>query len=263
VKFMTFEFVLVFATLASFIAWICKKLNVGNTKELTKKPFWIRYIANNFLLLFFVLIFRTFFFESFMVPSRSMVPTIIPGDFIAVSKHAYGIRLPLMDHDLISFPPPKAGEIVVFKHPLTPEIHYIKRVIGVPGDVVSYLDKRLTVNGSLLEVSANGKFKNDKKDYLSDLFSEKINGITHEIIIDKESFSKIVNAEQYPFKDNCKYLENGVVCTVPKDNYFVMGDNRDNSIDSRSWGFVPQSNIIGEASFIWLNPADLTRIRKL
>lgn len=260
---MNFEFVLVFATLASSIAWGCKKLNVGNTKELSKEPFWVKYIANNFLLLLFVLVFRTFLFESFMVPSRSMVPTIIPADFLAVSKHSYGIRLPLMDHDLISFAPPKAGEIVVFKHPLTPEIHYVKRVIGIPGDVISYLDKRLTVNGTLLDVFPKGKFQNDKKDYLSDLFLEKINGITHEMIIDKESLSKIVNAEQYPMKDNCKYLENGVVCTVPKDNYFVMGDNRDNSLDSRVWGFVPQSNIIGEASFIWLNPADLTRIQIL
>jgi signal peptidase I len=198
--------------------------------------------------------------EPFRIPSGSMIPTLQVGDLILVNKFTYGLRLPIIDKKVVSLNTPQRGDVIVFRYPLDPSVDYIKRVVGLPGDEVAYLNKKLTVNGKEVPLVSKGEyFDTDRVAYAS-LYGENLGGVDHDILLDSNRSPEIEPFPGFPNRDACQYSAEGVRCKVPANNYFAMGDNRDNSADSRYWGFVPDANIVGKAFFIWMNFGDLSRI---
>jgi signal peptidase I len=257
--FVNLDSFFTFAALITGLAALYRKyLYTGSTK--VPRPWGMDFLAGNFILMLGVFIFRSFIFESFLIPSMSMVPTLLVSDYIAVEKFSYGLKIPIVGHEFISFSSPKLGDVVVFKHPLTPDVDFIKRIVGTPGDTVSYLDKKLVINGEVVPVTMPGPYKNQLKDYISEIHTEQINGKKFQSLIDPDAPSSVFNPSDFKDKQNCQYLPNGFICKVPDHSYFMMGDNRDNSQDSRFWGFVPEENIKGKAVYIWVNPSDTSRI---
>ncbi len=213
-----------------------------------------------FPIILVVFLLRSFAFEPYKIPSGSMMPTLLVGDFILVNKFTYGIRLPVINKKVIENNTPQRGDVMVFRWPVDPSLDYIKRVVGVPGDSITYSNKRLSINGKPLAVSEDGDFLDKEKALSIPRYTEKLDTVEHSILIDRDAPSFIRQIFQYPYRDNCSYNDSGVTCTVPPGHYFMMGDNRDNSQDSRYWGFVPDENIVGKAVLIWFNFSDLKRI---
>ena len=207
-----------------------------------------------------VFLLRSFLFEPFKIPSGSMVPTLLIGDLILVNKYHYGVRLPVINKKIIPINDPQRGDVMVFRYPANPSIDYIKRVVGVPGDEVAYLNQRLYLNGKLVETQALPEFYDDDSTRYFKQFSEKLGSVEHNILVDVRRPSYIRPTDPFPFKESCRYSAEGVTCKVPEGHYFMMGDNRDNSEDSRFWGFVPDQNIVGKAFFVWMNFGNLRRI---
>lgn len=207
-----------------------------------------------------VFILRSFVAEPFKIPSGSMIPTLEVGDFILVNKFVYGVRLPVINKKVIDNHTPQRGDVMVFRYPVDPSQNYIKRVVGVPGDKITYQNKRLSINGQPLEIKKIEDYQHPQKLYYSEQYLEKLGPVEHRILNDAETPAFIADHDRFPNQDNCHYNQSGVVCTVPAGHYFMMGDNRDNSRDSRFWGFVPEENIVGKAFFIWLNLGSPSRI---
>ena len=229
-------------------------------EKLLAQPWWLDWTAGLFPVIVIVFLLRSFLFEPFKIPSGSMIPTLRVGDLILVNKFHYGVRLPVINTKVIANHEPQRGDVMVFRYPPRPSLDYIKRVIGLPGDEVAYLNKTLTVNGQPVpKVAASEFFDADSMRYARQ-FEEKLGGKTYRTLNDDERPSFIPGASNFPNKDNCRYSVEGVVCKVPAGHYFMMGDNRDNSLDSRFWGFVPDANIVGKAVFVWMNFGDLGRI---
>jgi signal peptidase I len=226
----------------------------------TRQPLWLEYTAGLFPVILVVFVLRSFVAEPFKIPSESMLPTLVVGDLILVNKFSYGVRLPVIHTKVIDVGEPQRGDVMVFRFPQDPSVDYIKRVIGLPGDVVSYQDKRLSINGQLVPIERAGEFEDTRKLTLYPQYSERIGDVTHKILTDLEKPSDIQPVFRFPNFENCRYSAGGVTCKVPPGHYFMMGDNRENSLDSRFWGFVPEENIVGKAFFIWMNFGDLGRI---
>jgi signal peptidase I len=192
-----------------------------------------------------------------------MEPTLIAGDFILVNKFAYGIRLPVLNKKVIEVNQPKRGDVMVFRYPEDPLTDYIKRVVGVPGDKIVYKNKRLTVNGQKLSYSPLPDYLDEADDvslaYRKQL-AENLTGVQHRILNFAESPTDVRFPSDFPQRELCTYDAEGFACSVPAGHYFMMGDNRDNSRDSRYWGFVPDENIVGKAFFVWMNFSHLKRI---
>jgi signal peptidase I len=189
-----------------------------------------------------------------------MLPTLQSGDLILVNKYEYGLRLPVIDKKVVDIGSPQRGDVIVFRYPVDPTVDYIKRVVGLPGDEIDYLDKRLYVNGKEVTNQRDGDYyEPDRVSYVSQ-FDETLGPVNHKILMDGSSGQEYSPIWQFPHMDACQYDRHGVRCKVPEGNYFAMGDNRDNSADSRYWGFVPDSNIIGKAFFIWMNFSEPSRI---
>jgi signal peptidase I len=185
-----------------------------------------------------VLLLRSFLIEPFRIPSGSMMPTLLVGDFILVNKYRYGIRLPVLNKKVYELDEPERGDVVVFRFPKDPGVDYIKRVVGVPGDHVVYRDKTLFINGEKIAQIPQGNYIGMGSGLSmsgADLRREDLTGVKHDILV----VPKI------------RGVNSDVV--VPEGHYFVMGDNRDNSNDSRYWGFVPEENLVGKAFMIWMN----------
>jgi signal peptidase I len=224
------------------------------------QPWWLDWTAGLFPVILAVFVLRSFLFEPFKIPSGSMIPTLLVGDLILVNKFTYGLRLPVLNTKLTQGTPPRRGDVMVFRYPPKPSLDYIKRVVGVPGDEVAYLNKRLTINGQVVdEKRVTDYFDPDAMRYFKQ-FQEKLGDKTHNLLNDDERPAFVPGVEDFPNKENCQYSVEGVVCKVPQGQYFMMGDNRDNSLDSRYWGFVPDKNIVGRAFLIWMNFGNLKRI---
>jgi signal peptidase I len=205
-------------------------------------------------------VLRSFLFEPFKIPSGSMIPTLLVGDLILVNKFTYGIRLPVINTKLTEGNAPQRGDVMVFRYPPKPSLDYIKRVVGVPGDEVAYMSKQLTINGQPVSKKAMPDFFDEDAMLYFKQFEESIADKRYRILNDDNRPAFIPGVENFPHRQNCRYSVEGVVCKVPEGHYFMMGDNRDNSLDSRYWGFVPDRNIVGRAFFIWMNFSSFKRI---
>ena len=224
------------------------------------QPWWLDWTAGLFPVIAVVFLLRSFLFEPFKIPSGSMIPTLLVGDLILVNKFAYGVRLPVINTKITQGTPPQRGDVMVFRYPPQPSLDYIKRVVGVPGDEVAYLNKRLTVNGKPVATSALPDFFDEDAMRYFKQFDEQLGEHRHRIINNTEAPAFVQGASNFAHRQNCRYSVEGVVCKVPEGQYFMMGDNRDNSLDSRYWGFVPEANIVGKAFFVWMNFGNLKRI---
>ena len=229
-------------------------------ERLLAQPWWLDWTAGLFPVILIVFLLRSFVVEPFKIPSGSMIPTLLIGDLILVNKFTYGLRLPVVNTQVTKGNPIQRGDVVVFRYPPKPSVDYIKRVIGLPGDEVSYLNKRLTINGKEVPQTAVSDFFDESTMEYFKQFNEQLGDVHHNIIVDTRRAAFIGNPDQFQYRDNCRYSIEGVTCKVPEGHYFMMGDNRDNSLDSRYWGFVPNDNIVGKAFFVWMNFGNLGRI---
>lgn len=244
-----FALVLVVLTGVSGFIWLVDSLlfrqkrmdrAVQKSTKAPAEPILVEYSRSLFPVLLIVLIFRSFLFEPFKIPSGSMIPTLLVGDFIVVNKFSYGVRLPVLNTKIYETGEPQRGDVVVFRFPQDTGVNFIKRAVGLPGDTIAYRDKQLYVNGEKVEIESEGNFKSSAikcstpaRD--ADLFSEQLGAIEHDILIHGSRPGR-----------NGQWV-------VPEGHYFMMGDNRDRSNDSRMWGFVPEENLLGRAVGIWLN----------
>lgn len=213
-----------------------------------KKPVLVEYARSFFPVLLIVLLLRSFLVEPFRIPSGSMMPTLLVGDFILVNKFAYGLRWPVLNRKFLHIGDPERGDVVVFRFPQEPAVDYIKRVVGVPGDEIQYHDKTLYVNGAPASQTPTGAYLGvgsgaNMTD--TDLRLEDLTGREHRILVDPRAPDYKCN----PYSE----LAVGRRLKVPAGSYFMMGDNRDNSNDSRCWGLVPEANLVGKAFAIWMN----------
>ena len=229
-------------------------------ERILAQPWWLDWTAGLFPVILVVFLLRSFLFEPFKIPSGSMIPTLLVGDLILVNKFTYGVRLPVINTKVTEGTAPQRGDVMVFRYPPRPSLDYIKRVVGVPGDEVAYLNKRLTVNGQPVATQPLADFFDKDAMRYSKQFEETLGPKRHRVLNDEDRPAFIPGTEDFPFKDQCRYTVEGVTCKVPAGHYFMMGDNRDNSLDSRFWGFVPDRNIVGRAFFVWMNFGDIKRI---
>ena len=253
------------ARTAKLVADGIKVDNNGNRAAIEqahlRQPTWIEYSGSFFPVIALVFILRSFLWEPFKIPSSSMVPTLLVGDFILVNKYAYGIRLPIINKKVIEVGDPQRGDVMVFKYPKDMGQDYIKRVIGVPGDTITYENKRLTVNGKPVQYTALDDYLDDQHPVYHKQFTEHLTAVPHRILNTEGKRTLDLGAvDDFPNREACDYSYDKFTCIVPPGNYFMMGDNRDNSADSRYWGFVPDKNIVGKAIVVWMNFANPKRI---
>jgi len=245
---MDFALVLAIAVSVTGLIWlldlvwrkIIRNFFVVKSDGGIKTGYWVvEYARAFFPVLLIVFALRSFVVEPFRIPSGSMLPTLQIGDFILVNKFKYGIRLPIVDEKILEVGTPEHGDVMVFKYPQDRAVNFIKRVVGLPGDTVTYADKKLYVNGNEVAQDVTGTYiietnaaRRNETTRLNESFRS---GETHSILIDENRWAS-----------NMEFM-------VPEGHYFVMGDNRDYSNDSRFWGFVPEENLIGKAFFIWFS----------
>lgn len=212
--------------------------NMDERELILREPTVVEYAKSFFPVILAVLLLRSFLVEPFRIPSGSMMPTLLVGDFILVNKYAYGIRLPVLNRKVVDLGEPTRGDVMVFRFPKDPRVDYIKRVVGLPGDHIVYRNKTLTINGEKVAQIPGGT-------YIGEGSGLSMSGasVRREILGDVEHDILVVP----------RITGISVDRIVPEGHYFVMGDNRDNSNDSRYWGFVPDQNLVGRAFMIWMN----------
>ena len=257
---MSFALFLFLLLAVTGVVWLFDKYFLRNRREKeAKQPWWVEYSISFFPVILVVFLLRSFLVEPFKIPSGSMIPTLLIGDFILVNKYTYGIRLPVLNVKVIELNSPRRGDVMVFRYPSDPSLDYIKRVVGLPGDRIEYRDKALTINGRAVPRKALADYESRERLQYFPRYTEDFDGAAHEIILERDTPGFVGRSMDFGHSANCEYNSGGLVCTVPPGHYFVMGDNRDNSSDSRVWGFVPDGNIVGKAFFIWLNLNELGR----
>ncbi len=230
------------------------------SEAILAQPWWLDWTAGLFPVIISVFFLRSFIVEPFKIPSGSMIPTLLVGDLILVNKFHYGLRLPVLNTKMTDGEKPQRGDVMVFRYPPKPSLDYIKRVVGLPGDTVAYLNKRLTINGQAVPTESVPEFFDEDAMRYFKQYEEKFGTQSHRLLNDEQRPAFVPGADRFPGYDNCNYTVEGVSCKVPEGHYFMMGDNRDNSMDSRYWGFVPEKNIVGKAFFVWMNFGNLKRI---
>lgn len=255
---LDFPLILVLLTLATGTIWALDSLLWAKTRRQkatdltarglpeeeverqTREPSLIDLSRSFFPIILLVLVVRSFMVEPFRIPSGSMMPTLLVGDFILVNKFAYGLRLPVLNTRFLDLGAPERGDVMVFRYPEDPRVDYIKRVIGVPGDHIRYQGKQLIINGELAGQEAVGVFVGEGSESRmtgARRMREDLLGVEYEIL---------VMPSDHMFSGDFEYV-------VPEGEYFTMGDNRDNSRDSRAWGTVPEENLVGKAFLIWMS----------
>lgn len=249
-----FELVLVVATLVTSVVWLLDLVwlrrrraeQAASEGRAAKEPVLVEYSAAFAPILLVVLILRSFIAEPFKIPSNSMMPTLLTGDFILVNKFAYGMRLPVWHTKILATGEPERGDVAVFRWPGDPSVDYIKRIVAVPGDTVMYRYKTLYVNGEKVPQRHEGLFSgvgSSAEMNGVEQREENLSGVEHKILVDPTT---------HDWPPRCRLFANGPV-TVPEGKYLAMGDNRDRSEDSRCWGWVPEENLAGPAFMIWFN----------
>lgn len=246
-----FSFILAAATLVTGIvwgldAWLWRPARLqrgaagGAPPEQVREPVLVEYARSFFPVILIVLLIRSFLFEPFRIPSDSMMPTLLDGDFIFVNKYAYGLRLPVVNYKAVPVGEPKRGDVIVFRLPSDPSTNYIKRLVGLPGDHITVRNRQVYVNGTPMPVAMNGRYEGPRNNGAQEdaaIGVEDLEGVKHNVLYIPERYSRDFDE------------------VVPAEHYFFMGDNRDNSRDSRfpEVGFVPERNLVGKAVRIWLN----------
>jgi signal peptidase I len=256
---------LLLATLVTGAIWLWDRFVLSKKRARDEeRSAGVEYSVSLFPVILLVFLLRSFLVEPFRIPSGSMMPTLLAGDFILVNKYTYGIRLPVADKKVIDVNDPRRGEVMVFHFPEDPSVDYIKRIVGIPGDLVEYRDKRLSINGQPLSYRENGtfSFETGGLNFVTGIvYQEKLGDREHATMTIPGIPGFIQEQlKTFPYQEDCTYNEDSFACRVPQGHYFMMGDNRDGSNDSRYWGFVPDGNIVGKAFFIWMNFGDLKRI---
>jgi signal peptidase I len=236
----------------------------GRDVQPKPEPAWLEIAKSFFPVILIVFLVRSFLVEPFKIPSGSMIPTLLIGDFILVNKFTYGIRLPVVNKKIVPLNEPQRGDVMVFRYPEDTAIDYIKRIVGVPGDRVEYKNKRLTINGKPIPTEEAGNYLDVESDLTYQnlkLQMEDMGNRIHKTIQNPDVPPvHLGSVHSFPYHENCNITEEGLTCTVPQGHYFVMGDNRDNSKDSRYWGFVPDQNIVGKAFMIWWHLGKFNRV---
>jgi signal peptidase I len=243
---MNFALFMLAALLLTGVIWLIDALWLAKSRTVgAREPLLVEYSKSFFPVILAVFLIRSFLVEPFKIPSGSMMPTLLVGDFILVNKYTYGLRVPVINNTFFEIGHPQRGEVMVFRFPKDPSLDYIKRIVGLPGDRIEYRNKQIFVNGQPVKQKEDGYY-----DYVAPglnqisarKLSEQLGEHNHDILLD----------------DSNPALDGEI--TVPEGHYFVMGDNRDNSNDSRFWGFVPDGNVVGRAFMIWWNFDKLGRI---
>ncbi|ASO29971.1 signal peptidase I [Vibrio anguillarum] len=267
----TFSLILVIVTLVTGIVWVLEKLVWAKKRQqkmaaieaqtngldgklsakISAQPWWIENSVSIFPVIAFVLVLRSFVYEPFQIPSGSMMPTLLVGDFILVEKYAYGLKDPVWRTQLVETGKPERGDVVVFKYPPQPSIDYIKRVVGMPGDTVRYSsNKEICIQAQGSTECKQVKLSNVEESEFNPngipliQVNEKLGQVEHQILINPLRRDRV---DAYQPRHGVNEW------VVPQGQYFVMGDNRDNSADSRYWGFVPEANLVGKAVGIWIS----------
>jgi len=259
---LDFPLILVGLTAVTGLVWLLDKLWLGKGRaeavanyeaqqgpageevreQLEKEPYLVELSKSVFPVFFVVLVLRSFVFEPFQIPSGSMIPTLKVGDFIVVNKFAYGLRLPVAGTKVLAIDDPQAGDVMVFKYPKDGKTNYIKRVIGVPGDKITYVNKQLVINGQPIAQDLQAQLPTGRPQIK--IFHEALNGKTYSMQKTLMRQDRTGRWFTVPGKDG--------VWEVPEGHYFMVGDNRDNSNDSRFWGFVPDKLVVGKAVYVWM-----------
>jgi len=243
-EYLNFPLILVVATLISGVIWLIDAVAFAPKRRARAKggdvvePLLTEYARSFFPVLLIVLLLRSFVFEPFRIPSGSMIPTLLVGDFILVSKFSYGVRLPVIHTRILETGLPERGDVAVFRFPRNPRQDYIKRVVGLPGDNIVYRDKAFFVNGEEVKVSDEEPYAIPGTDdmQLGVKRRELLGSVDHDILVQNTGLA--AGSREWD---------------VPQGHYFMVGDNRDNSNDSRFWGFVPEENLVGKAKYIWMH----------
>ena len=264
-----FALLLFMATCVTGVYWLAelfyfkKQRMAAGEAASHAQPWWLDWTAGLFPVILIVFLLRSFLYEPFKIPSGSMIPTLQIGDLILVNKFHYGLRLPVINKKITEGTPVARGDVMVFRYPPKPSLDYIKRVVGLPGDTIQYQNKMLSINGQPVSKTALPDYFDEDTMGYAKLFEEQLGTKKHQLLNNERrgaGWSDSDTEANYPFKQNCQYSDLGVTCKVPEGHYFMMGDNRDNSLDSRYFGFVPDANIVGRAFFVWMNFGSLKRI---
>ena len=261
---MDFALILFLLLLVTGSVWLLDRFVLAAKRAGAAEPWWVEYAKSFFPVILVVFFIRSFLVEPFKIPSGSMIPTLQVGDFILVNKFNYGIRLPIINQKIVQINDPQRGDVMVFHYPENPSLDYIKRVVGLPGDTVEYRNKRLWINGVEQVQQADGDY-NYVEAGLNFVHTEKRNETLgehqHAVLVNPEMPTlHLSSVAEFKGREGCSYDDDMVRCKVPEGQYFMLGDNRDNSRDSRYWGFVPDHQIVGKAFFIWMNFSDLKRV---
>jgi signal peptidase I len=262
-KFTDFAAVLLMAAVLTGLIWLYDaKFARPRRSSGTAEPIVVDMARAFFPVIIVVFMIRSFWVEPFKIPSGSMKPTLLVGDFILVNKYTYGIRLPVLNRKIVEINPVARGDVVVFRYPVDPSVDYIKRVVGLPGDVVEFRNKRLAINGTPVAVQASGFYTDAEENYTRlPQFMEKLGDHNHRMmVVPAQPVVDLAQVRQFAHREDCEYNDEGFRCKVPAGHYFMMGDNRDRSSDSRYWGFVPDDHVKGRAFLVWMNFGDLKRI---
>lgn len=229
-----------------------------------QRPWWLNWTAGLFPVIAIMFLLRGFIGELISVPTGSMMPTILIGDVNVSEKFYYDIKVPVLNTTLFRMHEVKRGDIVVFRYPPNPSTYFVKRFVGIPGDTLEYdyKTKTLLINNQIIKREYDQTVKSESENKMVNQYTENLDGVKHLLWIEPDTYSIPKTGMFKPMKE-CQYLADRIICHIPPNQYFALGDNRDNSLDSRYWGFVPRENIVGKAVFLLFSPSDTKRIGKL